>query len=229
VFTLKKKKETDDANKALKEIEKALFAIRFYPVAVDEKSKNEALTTLAKVHKEGNDTIRQMVLYMIHEALAKTAEFRLMHTQEYFSMKEQKDPAKSRMSVYRAIFNYNTSIEGACELYSFLGGLDMDDAAKLLTYHFSRLCSMENEANHMLRSAVIEALGASKSRYALMSLLEYAKHSDSEKSMGRIMAALRAWQEKIEHMKITDTEREELRARMHELIERKGTGGTHYG
>ncbi len=224
-----KKKEKDEANNALKEIEKALFAIRFYPVAVDEKSKNDALEKLASVHNKGNDTIRQMVLYMIHESLAKTSEFRLMHTQEYFGMKEQKDPAKARMSVYRAIFNYNTSIEGACELYSFLGNLHMDDAAKLLTYHYSRLCTMENEGNHMLRGAVIDALGSSKSKYALTSLLEYAKYTDSDKSLGRIMASLRKWQDKIDKMKLSEKEREALRAKMQEVIKRKETGGTHYG
>lgn len=224
-----KKKDNDEANKALKEIEKALFAIRFYPVAVDEKSKNEGLVKLAEIHKKGNDTIRQMLLYMIHESLAKTAEFRLMHTQEYFGMKEQKEPGKARMSVYRAIFNYNTSIEGACELYNFLGKLGEDDAAKLLTYHYARLCTMENEGNHMLRGAVIEALGASKSKYALNSLLEYAKYSDSDKSLGRIMASLRKWQDKIEKMKLSDKEKEALRKKMQEVIKRKETGGTHYG
>jgi predicted LPLAT superfamily acyltransferase len=229
VFRLTKKKDNDEANKALKEIEKALFAIRFYPVAVDEKSKNEALEKLASAYKKGNDTIRQMVLYTIHESLSKTNEFRLMHTQEYFGMKEQKDPAKSRMSVYRAIFNYNTSIEGACELYSFLGKLNMDDASKLLTYHYTRLCTMENEGNHMLRSAVIDALGTSKSKYALISLLEYAKYTDSDKSLGRIMASLRKWQDKIDKMKLSDKEKEGLRKKMQEVIKRKETGGTHYG
>ncbi len=224
-----KKKDSDDANKALKEIDKALFAIRFYPVAVDEKSKNEALERLADIHKKGNDTIRQMLLYMIHESLAKTAEFRLMHTQEYFGMKEQKEPAKSRMSVYRAIFNYNTSVEGACELYALLGRLNADDASKLLTYHYSRLCMIENEGNHMLRAAVIEALGDSKSKYALTSLLDYAKYSDSEKSLGRIMASLRKWQDKIDKMKLTDKEKDNLRQKMQEVIKRKETGGTHYG
>lgn len=223
-----KKKEKDEANKALKEIEKALFAIRFYPVAVDEKSKDEALETLLRIHSNGNDTIRQMLLYMVHEAMAKTTEFRLMHTQEFFGMKEQ-DPAKSRMSVYRAIFNYNTSIEGACELYAFLGKLNADDAAKLLTYHYARLCTMENEGNHMLRGAVLEALGNSKSKYALTSLLDYAKYSDSEKSLGRIMASLRKWQDKIDGMKLTDKEKDNLRQKMQEVIKRKESGGTHYG
>lgn len=226
---MKKNKEADEAKKALKEIEKALFAVRFYPVAVTEDSKNEALEKLVSVHEKGNDTIRQMVLYMIHEALAKTSEFRVMHTQEYFSMKEQKDPGQARMSVYRSIFNYNTSVEGACELYLLLGRLNRDDAAKLLTYHYSRLCAMENESNHMLRSAVIEALGISKSKYALNSLIEYAKYTDSDRNLTRIMAALYEWQEKIGKMKLKKGEREDLEARMREVIKRKETGGTHYG
>jgi predicted LPLAT superfamily acyltransferase len=229
VVHVKKNKDANEAAKALKDIEKALFAIRFYPVAVDEEAKNLAIEKLASVHNKGNDTVRQMVLYMIHEALAKTSEFRVMHTQEYFKMKEQKDSSQSRMSVYRAIFNYNTSVEGACELYLLLGRLNMDDAAKLLTYHYSRLCAMENESNHMLRSAVVEALGVSESRYALNSLLEYAKYSDNERNLSRILAALYEWQNKIEVMKLKQSEKDELKARMQEVIRKKETGGTHYG
>jgi len=220
-------KKKDSA--ALKEVEKALFAIRFYPVAVNEKTKNEAIARLIKIHKKGDETMKQLVLYMVHEALAKSAEFRVMHTQEQLKVKHPtQDSTQLKMGVYRAIFNYNTSIEGACELARLLGKLNSDDAAKLLTYHYTRLCTVENECNHMLRAAVISALGKSESRYALNALLEYAKYGDSERSISRILAALVEWEEKIDNLKINAKEKEELRAKLQETIT-KESGATHYG
>ena len=109
----------------LKDIEKAMFAIRFYPVAVDEKAKNEAIEKLIAIYSKGNDTVRQLVLYMIHDAVAKSAEFRVMHTQEGMKVKNpNQDANQLRMGVYRAVFNYNTSIEGTCDLIRLLGRLN---------------------------------------------------------------------------------------------------------
>ncbi len=217
------------AEESLKEIEKALFAIRFYPVAVDEKAKNEAVTKLIKIHDSGDDTVRQLLLYMVHETVAKTAEFRVMHTHEYMKMKNaDKDPSHVRMGVYRAIFNYNTSLEGTCELYYLLGKLSKDDAAKLLTYHYTRLCTMENEANHMLRAAIIRALGESDSIYALNALLEYVRLVDSDRSIKSIISALSKWNEKIDDMKISAKEKKRIKERLHEIMTEE-TGGRHYG
>lgn len=230
VFMAKEKKKDQKAVKEVVErIEKALYAVRFYPVAVDGDSKEKALERLRHEYAKGNDTIKQMLLYLVHEALAKTYEFRVMHTQEFLKMKKpDTDPAQLRMGVYRAIFNYNTSLEGACELYRLLGSLKADDASKLLTYHYSRLCAVENEGHHILRAAVIEALGISESRYALDALLEYARYTDSDRSLNRIVAALFEWERKLDKMRIKPKERERIRERLHETIT-KETGGTHYG
>lgn len=213
----------------LKDIEKAMFAIRFYPVAVDEKAKNEAIEKLIAIYSKGNDTVRQLVLYMIHDAVAKSAEFRVMHTQEGMKVKNpNQDANQLRMGVYRAVFNYNTSIEGTCDLIRLLGRLNNDDAAKVLTYHFSRMCTMENEGNHMLRAAIISALGKTESRYALSALLEYAKYCESERTMNRIVSALLQWEEKIDNLKIKKKEKDELHTKLQEMIT-KESGGTHYG
>ena len=222
-------KKNKIAEESLKEIEKALFAIRFYPVAVDEKAKMDAVKKLIKIHNSGDDTVRQLLLYMVHETIAKTAEFRVMHTHEYMKMKNaDKDPSHVRMGVYRAIFNYNTSIEGACELYYLLGKLNKDDAAKLLTYHYTRLCTMENEANHMLRSAIIRALGSSESIYALNALLEYVKLVDSDRSIKSIISALSKWNGKVDKMKLSAKEKAKIKERLHETMTEE-TGGRHYG
>lgn len=215
---------------AMKEVENALFAIKFYPVAVDEESKAEALERLAKAYNRGDETIRQLIIYMVHEALSASAELKIMHNFEYAKARNPAlDPAQLRMNVYRAMFNYNMSLEGIVELIRLLGRLrGSDDAAKLLTYHFSHLCNYENEASHILRAAALDALGKSDSRYALKSLLEYARYSDNERMFHRIVGALIDWDEKIDNMKIPAAEKKKLRANLQEIMT-KDRGGTHYG
>ena len=215
---------------AMKEIEGALYAIKFYPVAVDEKSKDEAIDKLTKAYNKGNETIRQLIIYMIHEALSASAELKVMHNFEFTKAKNPAlDPTQVRMGVYRSMFNYNTSLEGLMEMIRLLGTLrGSDDAAKLLTYHFSHLSSSENEANHMLRAAILEALGESDSQYALRALLEYARYCDSERTFQRIVGALVDWDEKIDGLKIPEKEKKKLRDNMQELMT-KDRGGSHYG
>jgi hypothetical protein len=216
---------------AVKEMEGAFFAVKFYPVAVNEDSKNEALKKLEKIYNEGSDTVRQLVLYMIHENLAQSVELRVMHTYDYFKAKNaNQDPAQIRMSVYRSMFNYHTSLEGLIEFIRLLGRLrGGDDSAKLLTYHFSHLGFQENPAHHILRGAIIEALGKSESRYALNALLDYAKYDDNEQAFQRVVGALAEWDGKIETLKLSDLEKEKLRAKLQEVMTRQVGGETHYG
>lgn len=219
-----------DLTATVKEIEKALFEIKFYPVAVNEESKNAATERLTRIYNAGDETIRQLVIYMIHESMAHSAELRVMHNFDFFKMKNPaQDPAQLRINVYRAIFNYNTSIEGLCELIRLLGQLrGSDDAAKLLTYHFAYLSTMENEANHMLRAAIIDSLGKSESKYALKALLEYAHYSDSDRTFSRVVSALAVWDKKMDKIKIPPKEKEALRKRLQEVMTRE-LGSQHYG
>jgi hypothetical protein len=228
--TAAQQKEAEENAAAVKEIEGALFALKFYPVAVDEKSKNEAVARLGKSYARGSETVRQLIIYMIHEALSASAELKVMHNLEQAKAKSPAlDPAQLRVSVYRSMFNYNTSLEGLMELIKFLGTLKgSEDGAKLLTYHFSRMCTSENEANHMLRAAILDALGKSDSHYALKTLLEYARYCDSERTFQRIVGALVDWDEKIDGLKIPEAEKKELRENLQELMT-KDHGGSHYG
>ena len=223
---MKKKKNDKDV---LKDIEKAMYAIKFHPIVVDEESKEEAVKKIITIHNDGDETIRQMVLYMVHEALSKAAEFKITHTYDYFKHKAPtQDPAQLRMSVYRAMFNYNNSLEGIIDMTRLLGKLDGDDAAKLLTYHYSRFLSHESELNTTMRSVIVETLGKSDSRYALKSLLEFAKYCENERTVNRLVGALIEWEEKLETMKISKKEKEKLRKKLQEVIT-KEVGGTHYG
>jgi hypothetical protein len=225
----KESPEQAEINQRLKEIETSMFALRFYPVAVNEDAKNEAVAKLDKIYKESNETVKQMLLYMVHELLSTSMDLKIIHTLEYFKMKHPAmDPSQQRMNVYRSIFNYNTSLEGLTEVIRFLGKLNGDDAAKLLSYHYSHLCSVENEASHVLRAAILDALGASESRYALLTLLEYARYTDNERVFNRIVNALVTWEDKVAGLKIPEKEKTQIRDKLKEIITSE-FGGSHYG
>ena len=162
--------------------------------------------------------------------MALTAEMKIMHTFDYFKIKNPGvDPAELRMNVYRSMFNYNTSIEGVTELVRLLGRLNgSDDAAKVLTYHYARLSMIENEANRMIRAAIIDSLGKSESHYALKSLLEYARYTDNEQTINRIVNALVEWEERIDKLKVNPKEKKKLREKLKEFITKEGRA-SHYG
>lgn len=223
--------EKKKMNKEAKKIEKAFFAIRFYPVAVNEESKSEALEYIENTYKKGNDTMRQLILYMVHESISKAFQMKIAHTFDYFKMKHpEKEPAQIRMSVYRAMFNYNTSIEGIMEFIFLLGRLEGgDESAKLLTYHFSRFASVENESAQIIRNSILEALGNSNSRYALNALLRYVAYSENERSINRANNSLLKWEDKIESLDISKKEKEELRKRLKGILSNEYTGTRHYG
>ncbi len=216
--------------KLLKEIEAAMFSVRFHPVAVPEQAKTEALAKLESIYSSGNETVRQMLMYMVHEYLATSADLKTMHTLEYFRMKNAgQDPAQQRMSVYRAIFNYNTSLEGLIELVKFLGRLrGSDDAVKLLTYHYSHLAFIENEASHVLRASILDALGKADSKYALLALIDYAEYTDNERSFGRIVGALLEWEKKLDRVHMPDAEKAAIREKLKKIVTSE-FGGSHYG
>jgi hypothetical protein len=115
------------------------------------------------------------------------------------------------------------------EFIRFLGRLrGGDDSAKLLTYHFSHLGSQENGAHHMLRAAIIEALGKSESRYALNALLDYARYEDNEQTLQRVVGALAEWDSKIDSLRLAEKEKEQLKAKLREAKARQLGGESHY-
>ncbi len=222
-------KAQEEMNATVKEVEKAVFALKFYPVAVTEQSKNEAIGKIVDIYSKGNETVKQLILYMLHEVLTTNAELRMMHSFEYYKMKMPNlDPAQLRMNVYRAMFNYNTSMEGVVETIKLVGKLGGNDAAKLLTYHFTHMCNYENEFGHMVKAAIIEVLGKMDSTYALTALIDYARYTDSERTFHRAVEALTPWKDKLEGMKLPQEEKERLRGKIQELMSREFSE-SHYG
>ncbi len=225
----KEKKSGKTMDSLVKEIEKNIFSIRFYPVAVNKESKDDAIANIKRIYNEGNETGRQLLLYMIHENISEFMEFKIAHTFEFMKARNPRaEPSQLRMDVYKKMFNYNTSIEGIIELLDVLTEFEGDDAAKLLTYHYSRFCTMESETNIVLRNAVIEALGKSKSPYALTSLLEYARNTDNEKTVQRIVSSLSEWNEKLDKTKMPAAEKKNLKKRLKDILT-KELRVSHYG
>lgn len=225
-----KTKSDDSVNSVVKELDKNIFAIKFYPVAVDEEAKNEAIQEIKEKYEKGNETVRQLILYMLHENISEFIEFRVVHNFDYMKNKNPNlEPGRTRMEIYKKMFNYNTSIEGIMEIIKVVGKLGKeDDAAKLLTYHYARLCAWESEASILLRNSIIETLGKSDSLYALNALLEYAKNTDNEKTLSRLVKALGGWEEKISGMKMSDPKRKKLREKLRTVVAREFRG-RHYG
>jgi len=221
--------QEEKMNDTIKELEQAFFTLKFYPVAASEEAKEDAIQKIKDIHTKEDETIKQLILYMVHEALAQSSELKTMYNFDYFRRKfPNAEPAQIRVNVYRAMFNYNFSLEGMLELIKLLGQLDSNDAAKLLTYHFSFLSSIEVEGTHMLKNAIIDALGESQRDYALRSLLQYARYTDNERLLQRIASSLAKWDQKIENLKITRIEKEKLRKVLEEVLTLE-FGDSHYG
>jgi len=216
----KQNEEKENIEQIVSEIEKSIFALKFYPVAVDENAKNEAQKNLIRIYKKGNETVKQLVLFMLHEALSQYYDFKTVHVYDYFKARNpQGDPTQLRMEVYKAIFNYNTSIEGAIDIINTIAKLgENDDAAKLLSYHYTRIASIEVESHIELRNAIINSLGDCDSTYALTALMTYARHTDNEHLLQRIQVALNKWDKKIEKLKLPSEQKKKLKNALKEVI-----------
>ncbi len=213
----------------LKQINDAFFAFHFYPVAVKKDAKEDAVKKIKELYATGDEPVRQLILYQFHEHLSKIDELKVMHNYEFFRrQKPDTDPSQLRMQVYRAIFNYHYSLEGLLEFIKVLGELEGDDAAKLLTYHFSFLSAIENEASHVLRAAILDTLAQSKSLYALHALLSYAKFVSSERLLGRILPALAAWNQRLVTLDIPAEKKAELQKSISDMLTIE-FGDSHYG
>jgi len=212
-----------------REIDKSVAAIILYPISSKEEAKNAAMDNLVKIFSKGNDAVRQHLLSVIQENVAQVYDMKVIQTYEVCKTKNPKAaPGAIKAGVYRSIFDYNSSTEGIVELIGLLGEFKGHEAAKLLTRLFSHFCSVDSEANRMLRNAVIEALGDSNSSYALNALLEYARLTDNDKLFGRLVSALAVWSEKIDSLDLPAEEKLELKEELKFLMA-KEEKPTQYG
>lgn len=212
--------EEEERKKKLKEIDEALIKFNFYPVATNECVKCEALATLKKNYLEGDSKIKQIILYALYEMLSQFSEYRISKNLEYFRKKfPQLEPSQQRMNVYRNMFNYSTSLEGLLEIVDLLGEFGDDDSTKVLTHYFSFLCAFDgSESTKMMRSAIADALGKTKSIYALNALLSYVKNLENEYLTGKIISSIVTWKEKIGELKIEEKKKDELLKKINKIV-----------
>ncbi|MDD5337432.1 MAG: hypothetical protein PHS02_03020 [Candidatus ainarchaeum sp.] len=213
-------KEEEERKKALDEVDSAMKKLSMYPVSANEQARGEALETLKKMYARQSPNVKQVMLYVLHERIAKFGELRIPKNFEYFRKKlPQAEPVQLRMNVYNEMFNYTNSLEGMLEIINLLAELGDDDAAKVLTHQFSFFSSADgSEGARMLRNATVEALGKSNSLYALRALLSYADSVDGEQLGGRILSAIAGWKEKLGKMKVEQKQKDALMARIGELV-----------
>ena len=186
--------------------ERAMIDFFLYPVAKNRLEKEAAKRVMVESYEKGDEVVKQFILFLSHEQLSRAAGIRIMHNFAHFKKMFPKEtaPGEVRKAVYRTIFNYTTSIEGITELIGFLGQLGDIGAAKLLSYHLSYYSGAEAPVLQVFRNATIDALGECKTPYALEALLSYAKYSEKNE---RALYALKAWEKKIDGMKMEKEEK----------------------
>lgn len=218
---VKSKKESKEqkVQKELNELNKLFVTMSFYPVAVDGTKKEEARAQIIKKYKSGKDYMQQNILHLIYENLTQYTELKSAMNYGFFKSKNpEESPAKLKLSVYKSMFNYYSSLEGSLDLISLLGELGDLPSAKLLTHLFNYYSGRESERFKTLRNAVIDALGSCTSTYALGSLLLYAKNVESERLFQRVIESLVAWEDKLGSLPISPEERMKLKRGLEEFL-----------
>ena len=227
-MALKKTAEAKSAS-VFRDIDRCVAAIILYPISSKEEAKNAAMENLVKIYTKGNDAIRQHLLSVVQENVAHVYDMKVIQTYEVCRIKTPKaNPGTIKSGVYRAMFDYNSSTEGIVELIGLLGELNGHEAAKLLTRLFSHFCSVNSEADRMLRNSVIEALGESNSSYSLNALIEYARLTDNDTLFGRLVSSLAVWNEKIDSLDLPAEKKLELKDELKFLMA-KEEKPTQYG
>ncbi len=206
--------------KRIDEVNDAMLKFNMYPVAAKEGAKDDALAALKRLYKEGDPSLRQIILYVLHETFSQFAEYRIAKNLDYFRKKlPQAEASQHRLHVYRSMFNYSSSLEGLIEIVDLLSELGDDDSAKVLTHQFSFLCAYDNsEAARILRGAVVDALGKSDSVYALKALLSYVRNVENEQLGGRIISSIVEWKEKVHRLKLGQKEKDELMKKINDVV-----------
>jgi hypothetical protein len=225
-LALKKTAEAKSAS-VFREIDRCVAAIILYPISSKEEAKNAAMENLVKIYTKGNDAIRQHFLSVIQENIFY--DMKVNQTYDYCRTKNPKvSPIAIKSSVLHGMFDYNSSTEGIAELIGLLGELNGHEAAKLLTRLFSHFCSVNSEADRMLRNAIIEALGDSNSSYSLNALITYARLTDNDTLFGRLVSSLAVWSEKIDSLDLPAEKKLELKEELKFLMA-KEEKPTQYG
>lgn len=213
------KKDEKQIEKELKEINQLFATLNFYPVAVNRIRWEETKQELLKKYRKGKDYVQQNILHLIYENITQYSEYNTAANYNFFKSRHPNEtPAKLKLAVYKSMFNYNSSLEGAIDLISLLGEIGDLPASKLLTHLFNYFSGIDSERFKTLRNSVIFALGKCSSTYALSSLLSYTEVIDSERLFQRIADSLIKWEEKLPSLNLPPEEKLKLRKHLNEFL-----------
>jgi hypothetical protein len=212
----------------MKEAEVALGLINSYPILRKRAEVEAAKKLMLEVYSKGDEVIRQFILFIMHEHLAKAANMRVMENFDFFKkvLGEKVEVMEVRKHVYRSMFNYSNSLEGTVELLFLLGEMGDTGAAKVISRHLSFYMSGEQQGLQMLRNAAVEALENCESLYALDVLLAYAKYADKNE---RFIFALRDWEGKVKKSGLSARDKEAYLSEMGDIMMVRKEKDVHYG
>ncbi|MFA5412545.1 MAG: hypothetical protein WC350_04340 [Candidatus Micrarchaeia archaeon] len=212
----------------MKEAEGALGLINSYPILRKRVEVEAAKKLVIETYSKGDDVVRQFILFITHEHLAKAANMRAMENFDFFKkvLGEKVEVMDVRKHVYRSIFNYTNSLEGTVELLFLLGEIGDTGAAKLISRHLAFYMSGEQQGLQMLRNAAVEALENCESFYALDVLIAYAKYADKNE---RFIFALRDWEDKLKGSNLSAQDKDAYLSEINDLMMVRREKDVHYG
>ncbi len=199
----------NEKNVVFRKIDDLIRKIQTYPVISKDTDMLDAKMELINTYKQGNDNVKQSILYVLHNLLFEIDDIRQPQSTRIIKIREQiNDDVKLRIATYQKMFNYNTSFEGIHEVINILTQLDDSSSAKVLTHFFSHILMLESEANRMLRNDIVHALGNMTNMYALKALLYYHSVVSYDKLENEINDALNKWKKKLGKLNISKQEKE---------------------
>ena len=205
----------------IKEIDRLIVTIYNYPVFTDYRKKEEAKEAIIEIYKKGDQSIKNTILFILHEKLCAAKEYRDFHNFEGMRARyKDEDANKVRQRIFRNIFDYAGSLDGIFETFELLGKFDDVFSIKLLSYHLSRYMLVNSFETQILSEKVLTILGGSNNTYALRILLSIAPFAyEREKLLPIMIDALSLWAEKIDKIKIDRKEKKELKKEIKKYIE----------
>lgn len=205
----------------IREIDRLIITIYNYPAFTGYKKKEEAKKALVRMYKNGDQIIKNTILFILHEKLCAVKEYRDFHNFEGMKMRYKEDDAnKVRQGIFRRIFDYSGSLDGIFETFELLGKFDDVFSIKLVSYHLSRYMLVNSFETQMLSEKAISILGESSNIYALRVLLFLAPFIYGKEKIIPVMAdALLMWAEKVDRIKMSEKERSRLKKEIKKYVE----------
>ncbi|MEM2948286.1 MAG: hypothetical protein QXY05_04090 [Candidatus Anstonellales archaeon] len=215
----------------VKQIDNLIMTIYNYPVFTDYEKKEEAKKALIKMYKKEDQVIKNTILFILHEKLCSAKEYRDFHNFEGMKMRyKEEDANKVRQGIFRRVFDYAGSLEGIFETFDILGKFDDVFSIKLVSYHLSRYMLVNSFETQVLSEKAISVLGESNNTYALRVLLSLAPFFYGKEKVVPIMIdALSTWAEKLDRLKMSEKEKNELKKEIKKYIEMEEKRVEYYG